>query len=723
MNRDPIVDELRRAADELRQVAEVTRATQPELELALRAAEEATREGADVRPTVAVLGPQAARVQVVDALAGAAVLASAARSARAGSRVTFVKHAAAIECVAHSRNGRRVVRFSQRVPDRSGLFEKRLEQARGDRAKAAGVIVERERRLAEARSREGAAREAAERSTGAEEPEDTTLVHAQSVRPAAPPPWWAFWLWIARLFAMLFGRAAAPGQDEREAARDARKEERRRLGEALRGEARAAQDRVAALEREGSEDEAVPRAERAIERLTGERARYAQERRDEFLAHLAHAGDDVAELRIEYPAVHLPEGVTLLDIATPDGEEARRVASAAVMREAHGFVVVQDPTRPMPPPLVSLIEEVTSVVPRLFTVPATEDGPAMSDRLRSVRAEGTRIAARSAAMRLRSCLPALKTARDDAEATHRKRLVTLEGQRLPDPAEFRARQLERVRTAIEQGVDDALKSADAHLRRDLDALRARWIEAVASCSGRSELVSLAAEIDRSVASGVAQTLDGTTKRVDEELRKVTQSIEMLTLDELRAHYPLARRLGTELLPPLAVDWSQAQQTVAPVLAPVGLATAAFEKKRVTVGLGGAALGAAIGTAILPGIGSAIGAVVGVFAGFLPGSDGLRKDCLARVESCIGDAQKRALELLAARRADLARVLHETLNAGLAGAFERHEEAIARLQEVERRAIAAERETLAALEEARTTLTRNEVRLERLAAAPQREARD
>jgi hypothetical protein len=126
------------------------------------------------------------------------------------------------------------------------------------------------------------------------------------------------------------------------------------------------------------------------------------------------------------------------------------------------------------------------------------------------------------------------------------------------------------------------------------------------------------------------------------------------------------------------------------------------------------VGAAIGTAILPGIGSAIGAVVGVFAGFLPRADSLRKDCLARVEACVGDAQARALEHLAARRADLARVLHETVDVGLAGAFERHEEAIARLQDVERRAIATERETLAALQEARTTLARNEVRLERIA---------
>ncbi len=719
MNRDPIVDELRRAAEELRKVAEVTRATPPELEAALRASEQATREGADVQPTVAVIGPQAGRVRVVDAIAGAAVLQSASASPKGGPRITFVKHAVAFDWVAHSRDGRRVVRFSQRVPDRSDLFDRRLEQARGDRAKAAAEIVERERRLAEAREKERVARETAARSPRLSEPDDTTRVHAKSVRPAAPPPWWAFWLWIARLFAMLFGKAppalpAAAEQDEEKARRESRKLERQRIAEALHEEARAAQERVDALERENAAEGAVSRADGTIERLTGERARYAQDRRDDFLAHLARIGDDVAELRIEYPAAHLPEGVTLLDVPVPEAQEDRRAALATVRREAHGFVVVEDPSRPMPPALVSFLEELARAVPRLFAVPASADGAEIGARLRSVRAEGTRLAARAAAMRLRACLPALVVAREEAESTHRKRLATLEGQRLPDPAEFRARQIERVRAAIEQGVDDALKSADALLRRDLDALRARWTEAVAACKSRGELVALSAEIDRGIATGVAETLEGTTKRVDEELRQVTQSIEMLALDELRAHYPLARRLGSDLLPPLAVDWSHAQQALGVAPAPLGLATAAFEKKRVTIGLGGAAVGAAIGTAILPGIGSAIGAFVGVFAGFIPSSDALRKDCLARVASCVDDAQKRALDALAARRADLARVLHETLDVGLAGAFERHEDAIARLQEVERRAIAAERETIAALEEARTTLTRNEVRLERLA---------
>jgi len=718
VDRDPIVDELRSAAEELRAVAQVTRATPPELDPALRMAEEATRSAADVQPTVAIVGTRAGRLRVIEAIAGAALLGAA--PSKGGWRITFVRHAVVFDSVAHSRNARRIVRFSQHEPDRSDLFEKRLEQARGDRAKALGGLEERKKRLSEAREKERAARETAGRSPSAEEAEDTTLVHAKSVRPGAmqPPPWWAIWLWIARLFAALLRPKApplpaAPAPDEETGRKEVRREERRRLAEALRQEARAAHDRGAALEREIAEDDAVERADRTIERLTAEQAKYAQERREEFLAHLARLGDDIVELKIEYPTLHLPEGMTLLDIPTPQTEESRRAASGAVQRDVHGFVVLEDASRPMPPALVSFIEELARMVPRLFTLPETAEGAVIGERLRAVRADGAHLAARAAAMRLRACLPALRTARDEADATHRKRLATLEGQRLPDPTEFRARQVERVKATIEQGVDDALKSADALLRRDLGALRAQWTESVAACESRSALVALAADLDRGIASGIAQTLEGTTARIDEELRQVTQSIEMLALDELRANYPLARRLGSDLLPPLAVDWSHAQQAVGVAPAPLGAATVAFEKKRVTIGLGGAAVGAAIGTAILPGIGSAIGAVVGVFAGFLPRSDALRKDCLARVDSCVGDAQTRALGLLAARRADLTRVLHETLDAGLAGAFERHEEAISRIQEVERRAIATERETLAALDEARTTLTRNEVRLERM----------
>ena len=718
MDRDRIVDELRSAAEELRAVAQVTRATPPELEPALRMAEEATRAAADVEPTVAIVGTRAGRLRVIEAIAGAPLLGAA--PSKGGWRITFVKHAVVFDSLAHSRNARRIVRFSQQEPDRSDLFEKRLEQARGDRAKALGELEKRKGRLSETREKERAARETAGRSPSAEEPEDTTLVHAKSARPGAmrPPPWWAIWLWIARLFAALLRPKAAvlpsaPAPDDEKGRSEARREERRRIADALREEARAAHARGAALEREIAEDDAVERADRTIERLTAEQAKYAQERREEFLAHLARLGDDIVELKIEYPTVHLPEGMTLLDTPTPQTEESRRVALGAVQREVHGFVVLEDPSRPMPPALVSFVEELARIVPKLFTLPETAEGAVVGERLQAVRAEGPGLAARAAAMRLRACLPALRTARDEADANHRKRLATLEGQRLPDPTAFRARQVERVKVTIEQGVDDALKSADALLRKDLGALRAQWTESVAACESRSALVALATDLDRGIAEGVAQTLEGTTKRVDEELRQVTQSIEMLALDELRANYPLARRLGSDLLPPLALDWSHAQQAVGVAPAPLGAATAAFEKKRVTVGLGGAAVGAAIGTAILPGIGSAIGAVVGVFAGFLPRSDVLRKDCLARVDSCVGDAQTRALGLLAARRADLTRVLHETLDVGLAGAFERHEEAISRIQEVERRAIATERETLAALDEARTTLARNEVRLERM----------
>jgi hypothetical protein len=717
---DPIVEELRSAAKELRAVAEVTRATFPELEPALRAAEAVTREGADVRPTVAIVGPQAARVRIVDAIAGAALLGGAAASTKGGSRITLVKHAVAFDFAAHTRYVRRIVRFSQRVPDRSELFEKRLEQARCDREKSIGELEDRKGRLTEAQEKERVSREIAERAPNTKEPEDTTLVNLRSIRPQSAPPWWAVWLWIARLFAMLLRRepAALPAareRDEERARSEARKQERRRIEEALREEARAAHDRVAELEREVADDGSVTRAEGTIERLTAERAKYAQERHDEFLAHLSRVGGDVAELVIEYPAVLLPEGMSVLDVPAPEGEESRQAASAAVLREAHGLVVVEDPSRPLPPALVSFIEELARVVPRLFTLPANAEATEIGDRLRSVCADGTRLVAHSAAMRLRACLPALQAARDEAEASHRKRLANLEGQRLPDPTQFRARQVERVKATIEQAVDDALKSADALLRQDLGALRAQWTQAVAACENRSALVALAADLDRGIASGVTQTLERTTARVDEELRQVTQTIEMLALDELRANYPLARRLGSDLLPPLAVDWSHAQQAVGTAPTPLGAATTAFEKKRVTLGLGGAAVGAAIGTAIFPGIGSAIGAVVGVFAGFIPRSDALRKDCLGRVESCVDDAQKRALELFAARRAHLTRVLRESIDAGLAGAFERHEDAIARLQDVERRSIAAERDTLVSLAEARTTLTRNEIRLERIAA--------
>jgi hypothetical protein len=121
------------------------------------------------------------------------------------------------------------------------------------------------------------------------------------------------------------------------------------------------------------------------------------------------------------------------------------------------------------------------------------------------------------------------------------------------------------------------------------------------------------------------------------------------------------------------------------------------------GLGGVAAGAVLGSLILPGIGTAVGAVLGVFAGFLKGTDALKRECFARIDVCLNDSERHALEQLQKKRADLSRVIRVSLDEALDEALRRLGDAIERLKATERKAIDAESAKLKRLTDLRDAL--------------------
>src|SRR5581483_8573137 len=115
-----------------------------------------------------------------------------------------------------------------------------------------------------------------------------------------------------------------------------------------------------------------------------------------------------------------------------------------------------------------------------------------------------------------------------------------------------------------------------------------------------------------------------------EMQKASDTMQVWVLEELHARYEVARRLSMADPAPVVSD-VMTEEIASLKNVPLGGALYKFERQRVGIGLGGAAVGAAVGTLIVPGIGTAIGAFIGVFAGFLKGIDSLKKDCVQKLE--------------------------------------------------------------------------------------------
>ncbi len=741
--RTSLSEEVRQTADALATLLERTGAVPTPIRTAVRAAcDGVSRRLSETRLTFALVGDAGAgRRTLVNALLGDRVLPT--NTPRRGSTITIVRRAPTLEFSACSTDGRSVARLSRKMPDRGALFEKSMAQLDRETtardALAARVQALRER----AAALEGVAPPAPVRSPL-----------------GAARLWQAVWSWILRvLLRPSWLRLSPPRTGSDEPARAPREP-------GAVPAARLEQERaeMGALERELEATRSVEQLTAQAERLRLERQKYEEERRATFLAQVRDFdGTDIGERVVEYPAKHLPEGLTLIDLPCPPvvGAPVVEALRSRVARDVDALVVVADIARPPGDATVSLVHALRDLAPVVLVVLTKADGLELgTDRVAGalganagqapfvlVAAESVLDAQRDSspladefratigalserlecgrpvvvawreAMRLRVAIAELSRSQAREEESCRKRLSALESKRIPDPAAFRMQLVNRLDGAIEQGADAALATATASLHAAIERLRSEWTEGIASCTARGEVDARVALIDESAAVRIAEALEQTAESLARELHDATETIEGEAIEEIHGHYRLVRRLGAEALAPVASELTR-EDLERELLAaqPIEGALDAFEKQRVGFGLKGVAAGAVLGTLIAPGIGTAVGAVLGVFAGLLKGTDSLKQECFARIEACLNETESHARAQLQGKRADVSRVIRVALDEALQEELGRLEGAITRLMSVERRAIDREREKLGSLT---TTLRALETCDERLARVVER----
>jgi hypothetical protein len=783
--RASLPDEVRQTADALLKLLEATAGAATPVRAALRVACEGVgRRLSETHLTIALVGDAGAgRRTLINALLGDRVLPTS--TPRRGSTVTIVRRAPTLEFSALSLDGRSVARLSRKTPDRAALFEKSMAQIDRETTATEALTVS----LQAARQRAAALETAFhDRDDGEQLREGTAGLARLPDKPAPLRSWrraallWdALWSWILPLvlrwswLGRLLPRGASEGDARR---RTPREQGARHVARPELEEARAA---IAALVRELGGMRSVEQIAAHAERLRLERRRYEEQRWATFLSQVrAFDGTDISERIVEYPAKHLPDGLTLMDLPCPSVagspvvEQLRRRAA----REVDALVVVEDVEQPPGEATASLVRELSDFVPLVLVVLTKADRPlqlvaggphddvpsriehvrhealervacALGESVRrapcilvaaeaaldarpessafadhfhttidalSERLEGERpvIIAWREALRMRVGVAELSRTHAGEEDSCRKRLSTLESKRIPDPAEFRGRLMDRLDGAIEKGADDVLAAATEGLRAAIEGLRSEWTERISSCTARGEVDACIEVINERAAGRIAGALEQTAEIVARELHDVTETLEAWAIEEIHTHYRLVRRLGAEALAPVASELTR-EDLERELLAaqPFQGAMDAFEKQRVGYGLGGVAAGAVLGTLIAPGIGTAVGAVLGVFAGLLKGTDSLKQECIARVGACLNDAESHARAQLQGKRTDLSRIIRLVLDEALEEALGRLNDAITRLMTIERRAIDRERAKLGDLTAARQGLEECHTRLTRV----------
>ncbi len=733
------------------EACEIVRRTHDEVERRL------AREGL----VVLLLGKsQSGKSRLVNSVLGAPVLATANRPCT--GTFVFVRKGPVCDYEARLRDGP-TERFATKMPDREPLFLKSLEPAEEEQGAAAAAVFELQAKVEQASAsasstqaalaahdleieQVGALKEHLGRQQ-AEALEAQAHLDAERAREPPPhvprylrkpPPWWAVWLWVLRLVMLPFWRvplrlrAAAESKD---------KNARERVA-ATAAEVKAAEERLASLDaprREAGErlralgDElslarkelsaARQRLEHAnerVDRLREERAAYAKEREQAFISNLKALTDrqvrsgEVVDVRIEYPAERFPPTVTLIDTPGVGAVEELSPVRASLERDVDACVYVADLSAEGE---TKLVDATRTWVPHVFV--ADRSDVTFRGLLNLLERERVVVSGSSAAQAIVRNLPAIQEGATRADGFYASRLSALESQRIPAPPEFRARQLDRMEKAIDEGADDVIRAARTFLHDKLAAVRTEWKEAIDSASDRGEIATRAKTVNESAAARLALVLEQMSEHVASELWRVAETLETWAVEEIHARYQLARRgIEASVFAPVASSVTRDDFDELRALRPIVGPLETFERQRVVYGLGGTVAGAIVGTLAFPIVGTAIGAFVGVFAGFLKGTGSLKRDCIARLDAVLEATEKQVSGSLDGRKGDLARAIRASIDDALDQALEQLDQPIARLIAIERKAIESERTKRRELAELVLALKEAEVRLKELVALAQ-----
>jgi hypothetical protein len=461
--------------------------------------------------------------------------------------------------------------------------------------------------------------------------------------------------------------------------------------------------------------DAEPRAleaKKALARARSDQADHLAERGRTFLRDVqaltdaASRGGEIDEITIDHPAELLPPGLVLVD--APElvhGHESARDATWARIRDDLGGCIVVSPggrTNILAPDLVTRISPIMphGVRGLVHGVGTRADARTeLASRLRAelvplfarIREESPTLVAafatRAVCERLGVLTEACATAGIEIEA----KIAETERQRDALVSMLRTRTRELTGAAVDAVARTVLDRARSTLQTRINDLADEWRDEIAGADDRASVDACIARINESAPARLSALCDSLADQVARDAQAASRMLQRALFDELLGAE--RRSLSTETLAALTMPDAALFEAegAAPSVPgkPLGATHDAFERKRVGIGLGGAAAGAALGTLIFPGIGTAVGAMVGVLAGLVEGTGSLKRRAIEHVRAHGAAVEREIATRLDVAVPNMARDLATSVDDALERAIARREGSLARLFDDSDRALARE----------------------------------
>lgn len=495
-------------------------------------------------------------------------------------------------------------------------------------------------------------------------------------------------------------------------------------------------DRIVAAERALLDAEPkLPKAHEEVARLRVEIASHADHVRKVFrddvvaLTDAGARGDSISEVTVDHPATILPPGLVLVDAPSlGHADEAARDDAWKRIRDDLGGCIVVSPgglTNVLAPDLLARLGPIAphGVRGLVRGVGTSDEAVAeLTGRLRGVlpplfariREESSMVVAALATRTVRDRLGLLTQACVTTAREVEGQIDAIEARRTALAKELRARTIARVSMSIDEGARDVLQRAQTTLRTRIAELVGEWRAAITACENRQAVDACIAEINERAPTRFRALCDALGEEIASDVQSTSDTLRAAALHEIG----LARSLESDdalVVVSIATDLAEAPD-VAPSVRGEPLRTTheAFERKRLGIGLGGAAAGAAVGTLLFPGVGTAVGAMVGVLAGFVEGTGSLKRQALEHVRAHANEVEREIAGRLDDAGPGVARELTASIDESLQRVLERREGPTARFFDESDRAIAHEKKKLDDLARVRTALAGQEDRFAALA---------
>jgi hypothetical protein len=338
------------------------------------------------------------------------------------------------------------------------------------------------------------------------------------------------------------------------------------------------------------------------------------------------------------------------------------------------------------------------------------------------------LGARSAAT-VRGCIAQIAEAKEYAERKYQARIAALEARRIPEPAKFRAEQIEAAQADVARAAASAASSALETLRQSVAIVRAYGHDRIGSCTNLTALRQEIARLDQAVEEGLERAFSDARVQLASQAETTVREIEARLFAGLRERYELVHHVDRASQSRIELPQASAHPTTPLDLVAVGeAASRAFVIRRVGLGVGGAALGAvALGTgsalaaasvaiAISPILAAAAGAVAGALLALSARFKGAKAKCVAALDAKLAQREASLVERLQASQGTAETAMRARIERSTGQVLERYGRWIAEPVEAERAAIEAEREKLKDLQRLRERLDEHDARLETLRKA-------